>query len=396
MLKNPKDFNKNVLSILLMFYAAMMPFEEIFAFSFGSLLRVIAVVTIGFAILLAIKQKYIRFVSYWNWLFLWFVLSVGSALWADSLYWWGYFLQIYAFQFLFAFIIVNTSTKYIDLNKMKYGLILGAAVASVLLIVSPSMSMNTADGRRTIILLGHKMDPNILASIIAIAFYALLSVYNRELKNIYYKIAHYGIMTLLFVGIILTGSRGVVIALGLSIIILVALMLLRNQQRKTALYVIFGGIALLVLIRVVLPENLLTARFSINTILGFNEYEGGVHNRYTIWLHAWELFIKRPVLGYGCGNFFYNISLVYKQCAAHNLIVLEMVEMGAIGAMPVFIFLYKLLKKSYQHTDLITFSMLVLVYIIALSLDTLPYKYFWVVVVLVTHTIKKNTVKEGV
>ena len=390
MIKNTKELNKNILSLLLMIYAVMMPFEEIFAFSFGSLLRVIAIVTMGFAVLLAIKQRFIRFVSYWNWLILWFILLVASALWCDSFYWWSYFIKIYAFQLIFAFIIVNTSTEYLDLKKFKYGLIFGALIASVLLIVSPRMSMHTVDGRRTIILLGHKMDPNILASIIAIAFFCLLSVNNKQLKKVWYQVLHYGIMTVLLVGIIMTGSRGVVIALGCSMIVLIALMFIQNEKRKNAVYVILGGVFLLLLIRFLLPENLLMGRFSVKTILGFNEYEGGVHNRYTIWLHALELFVKRPLLGYGCGNFFYNISLVYKQCAAHNLFVLELVEMGIIGALPLFIFMFILLKKCYKHTDLITFSMLLLVYIIALSLDTLSYKYFWIVIMIVTHTIKKN------
>ena len=104
-----------------------------------------------------------------------------------------------------------------------------------------------------------------------------------------------------------------------------------DTKKKSIYLILFALVAFFVMVAI-LPTDLIESRFSRETILGLNERELGSHNRYDIWLAACELFTKSPIWGFGCGNFINSIALIYsRQCAAHNMYILLLIEGGLIG-----------------------------------------------------------------
>lgn len=376
------SINRMIMSYLLALYCMFLPFEELFSFSFGSLLKPLGLVIMGLSFVFLIPTRFVVKRD-WLWILVWGLICAASAAWSLSFSWWKYFFSIYLGQLLFCFLVAHLPLRYVNLAIVKKGLIFGAAIAAVILIFFPTQSSFDSEGRRTIILLGAHMDPNILATILCIAFYCLLSLYHRG-KSIVYKAIFAMFALLLVVGIFLTGSRGVVIALVSSLLVVIALFMIKSQRKTSAIYILLGIAAVFLILYFVLPDNLLANRFSDNTILGLNEYSNKAHNRYTIWQNAFQLIIKQPLFGYGCGNFLSAIETIYIRCGAHNLIILELVELGIVGSIPLFVFLTKLAIRVKRSDDILLFGMLVALFITALTLDTLSNKYFWVSIILLS------------
>ena len=146
----------------------------------------------------------------------------------------------------------------------------------------------------------------------------------------------------------------------------------------------------------ILPDDLMETRFSEKTILGLNEREEGSHNRYDIWLAAAELFCKSPIWGFGCGNFINSIGLVYsRQCAAHNLYVLQLIEGGILGFVLLFKYIKSIWKSLMRHRDYLTLSILAATLFMSLSLDAIPYKFFWVTLIYCRIQIRRENAGLG-
>lgn len=355
-----------------------MPFEEVLAGSFGSILKWIGVALMIFAV---VYMRGICISKEWLFLAVWFVYCVISGLWAKSDYWWEYFIKIYANQFAFAFILGQMPSEFVELKYAKKGMLAGTILAAGLLIFSPTTSAYI-EGRRTIVLWGTHMDPNILAAVFVMGLYALLALKSEsKRKGIPFNIMFCLAFAMIVFGIVYTGSRGGLIALMVSLLVLFIMTNKKALKKKRTILILIGACILIICVLLFVPEDYLTSRFSWSNILGINDYKNGAHNRYTIWMRSWELFKRNPIIGYGCGNFFSAIANVYKQCAAHNLVVLSLVEYGVLGSIPLFAFLILTIRKLYRSGNKVAFSMLIAILIISLSLDSLPYKYFWVTII---------------
>ncbi len=375
------SINRMIMSYLLAVYCMLLPFEEVLVFSFGSLLKVFGFVLIAISFVFMAANRFKLQIDY-IWLLVWLIISVVSVVWSSSFEWWSYFIQIYAGQVLFVIFVIHLPIVYINLRIVAKGMVIGAAFASAVLLLFPGSSSFTSDGRRTIMFLGAKMDPNILGAIFIIAIFCAVYLFKKE-KGYLYRVFFVAMVLLLVAGVFLTGSRGSVIALAASLLLMAAMYLIKQKRKKTTIYVLLGIAAIILILYFALPDSLLSNRYSITSILGLNEYDNKMHNRYTIWLSSLKLFVKNPLFGYGCGNFFTAIETVYRQCASHNLVVLELVEMGVIGSLPFFVFLFKLSAKAKNYCPIPLFCMLVAIAVVSLTLDSLPYKYFWVVLLIV-------------
>lgn len=370
-----------VLSSLLFLYCVFMPFEEALASVFGSVLRLIAIAIMFYIFLISFNRKiYLRNITMAMPLCLWLVYAVFSVLWSSDFSWWMYFIKIYAFQIILVITVISHS-ELVDMDYMRFGLIVAGILASTLLICFPNSSGFTEEGRRTIIIGSTVFDPNIVASIIMLGvFCSLYYIFTLKKKHFIYKL----ISAYCFIGILFTGSRGALISIvGGMLVVLLTEMRQDRKSRRNAILLLLGTVIVLVLAYNLLPDNLIKSRFSKDTILGFNEYESGAHNRYSIWEHALILIKNNPIFGYGCGNFFSAITTVYsRMSASHNLYVLLLVEFGAIGC---FIFLwgiFAILLKLIKCKQFVQFAMQLSVCIMALTLDSITYKYFWVCLML--------------
>ena len=90
---------------------------------------------------------------------LWILLGIISIFWVSSFSWWSYFLKIYISQYVLFIFISSLPNGYIDLSLIEKGFILGAIIAAMIMIISPSSSHYTDEGRRTIMLFGTTLDP---------------------------------------------------------------------------------------------------------------------------------------------------------------------------------------------------------------------------------------------
>ena len=370
-----------VLSSLLFLYCVFMPFEEALASIFGSVLRMIAIAIIFYVCLISFNRKiYQRNIALAMPLCLWLLYAAFSVLWGSDLSWWAYFIEIYAFQIIFLLTVISQS-DLVDMNYIRFGWITAGILASTLLICFPNSSGLTDEGRRTIIIGSTVFDPNIVASIIMLGvFCALYYIFTLKKKHFIYKL----ISAYCFIGILFTGSRGALISIVMGIlVVLLTEMRQDRKSRRNAILLLLGAIIVLVLAYNFLPDNLIKSRFSKDTILGFNEYKSGGHNRYSIWEHALTLIKNKPILGYGCGNFFSAITTVYsRMCASHNLYVLLLVEEGTVGFLMFMYGIFKVMRKLVKCKQYVQFAMQASVCIMALTLDSITYKYFWVCLML--------------
>lgn len=374
-----------VITYFLALYCCLMPFEEALASSFGSILKIIGMLLIAYII---IQRRGNWFLSkYQAPLILWTVYMFLSIVWVSSIQWWQYFFRIYIVQIVFLCAIEVVPVKSIDMNIVRKSLILGGCIASAIMIFLPTTSGFTDEGRRTIMLLGSTLDPNVVASIILLGVQiAIGEFYKAQRRSLLFIL----LAIWQLVGVLLTGSRGALLAFVASFTIETILKFSHKGERKKTVWISFLGIATATFIFAILPENLLEARFSKETILGLNELSSGSHNRYTIWMYAGRLIKKNPIFGYGCGNFFSAIATIYKTCAAHNLYVLLMVEGGLIGIMLFGRYIWTLIRELLQQKDFSTFALLLMVLIMAFSLDSITYKYFWIALIYSRLIIKEN------
>ncbi|WP_095173695.1 MULTISPECIES: O-antigen ligase family protein [Blautia] len=374
-----------VITYLLALYCCLMPFEEALASSFGSILKIIGMLLIAYVI---IQNRGNWFLSkYQGSLILWTIYMFVSVTWVSSVQWWQYFFRIYIVQIIFLCAMEMVPVKSIDMKVVRKSLILGGCIASAIMILFPTSSGFTDEGRRTIMLLESALDPNVVASIILLgAQVSIGEFYKAQRRSIRFVLL--AIWQIL--GILLTGSRGALLAFVVGFSIEIILNLFNEGERRKALRVFLLGIVAVIFIIGILPENLLQTRFSKENILGLNELASGSHNRYTIWMYAGKLIKNNPVFGYGCGNFFSAIATVYRTCASHNLYVLLMVEGGLIGMLLFGRYVWKILKGLFRQQDFSTFALLLTVLIMAFSLDSITYKYFWMALIYSRLIIREN------
>lgn len=379
-----------ITSTLLGLYCCMMPFEEAFASIFGSVLRVIGFALIGFVILAYARNgifipKYIASIT------IWIVLMGVSVVWADSSQWWSYFFRIYIVQFILLLVLEWVPIGKFEIKTVENGMIIGAVLASGILVFLPTSYNFTDEGRRTVMLLGSVLDPNIVAAIILLGVQlVLMRFYANHGKKAYACLA---LAVFLIIGVLYTGSRGALMAFIVGFAVETMLKLRdKGAKRKTYRLLVFAFLCAIVLIGI-MPVNLLQSRFSKETILGLNELRNGAHNRYTIWMHSIQLILKKPIIGYGCGNFFSAIETVYRMCASHNLYILLIVEGGVIGLFFFGKYCFKLSKSLLQLKEYSTLGMLVTVFAMALSLDSITYKYFWIALIYARLIIRRETNK---
>lgn len=375
-----------ILSALMFLYCLSLPFEEALAFSFGSILRVFGIFIILYCffkyISEPIKGSTINLLAPFV---IWLFFAGISLLWCKDSSWWVYFFKIYLVQIVFVFVVVSFSA-HINFEYIKYGLIMGGVIASAMLILMPSSSALTEEGRRTIIVFGKVFDPNIVASIIILGLFMTIEKFFSQKSR---KKSYIFLMIILVIGMLYTGSRGALISCVAGFGIQLLLEMKKKQYKKRALFMLLLSVVIVIIALAVLPPELILSRFSKETLFGVNELENGSHNRYTIWKYALNLVSGSPIIGYGCGNFFAAIATVYKQCASHNLYILLIVENGIVG-FAVFVYgLAKLLIGTYRGQLYSVFGMFLSICVMALTLDSITYKYFWVAIIVAAISIIK-------
>lgn len=169
------------------------------------------------------------------------------------------------------------------------------------------------------------------------------------------RIAILGMLILVFILLIASGSRGPIVGLFFSLLTVVFLF----DRRRSLLYLggVFGGT--LVILPFVSPYFPSYALERIAAALQFLSGTSIVEvssistGRTELWSKALELWIQNPLIGIGVGNFEKDGAL---QLSVHNFIIEILVELGVLGlflfALYFFVVVIALIKlKNIQTTD---------------------------------------------
>jgi len=146
----------------------------------------------------------------------------------------------------------------------------------------------------------------------------------------------------LFVSILLmSGSRG---ALFSAVLAIIGMFVLRKDSvpKKIAQY------SLLFIAGIVLINQIVQSQVIYKRLMEATE-EGDLGSRGLIWRHAWEVYEKSPLIGFGNTGFEREMTLVHGHFKdTHNLFLYVMVTTGIIGLVIFLYFLYFHLKSAIR------------------------------------------------
>jgi O-antigen ligase len=184
-------------------------------------------------------------------------------------------------------------------------------------------------------------DPNTFASTILYSLPFAMALFKVEMnKRIRLGLVFYFLMSIY--AIILTGSRA-----GMLCLLFLLLILLVQSRRKIMLGI---RIALFVLLLFLVMPNMYQARFKTIFIEDMNPVATVSGKARIAGLEmGFRLFEMRPILGWGAGNFmharnFLNLKGdIYKEEQAHNLYGQIAADLGIIGIVTFFLFVFTVL-----------------------------------------------------
>jgi len=181
---------------------------------------------------------------------------------------------------------------------------------------------------------------NYLASffvlIIPLTFGYLFYTKSRKLK-LFFSVG----LAFMFLAIILTLSRGGLIALVLT------LMLLFARTLKARSLVPFVSVLIIVVIIILLNPLTYVIAEGMSNI----ETTGSVYSRMNFYEDTWDAFLKHPLTGVGFGNLsFYSTFVLAKDASssAHNIILGMLGETGLIGGIFFFSILAVVIVKVFK------------------------------------------------
>lgn len=228
--------------------------------------------------------------------------------------------------------------------------------------------------RQVLTLWGQQMDPNNCAAFLSVA--AGLGAYSlfREKKH---KILNAVVVLVNSGAIVLTGSRGGFLLLGLLII---SAILLPNWNMRTIGIDLVKRIAIMLVVAlvggVILSQNADILQDSLARLLAFDHYEGG-SERTTLWTIALTHFERHPLFGCGWGGYTIRGGM-----AIHNTYLTILCDTGIIGFIVFMTPIVYIGCSAMQKRALSAVLILMTGLVPACTLDSINKRYFWNAIIL--------------
>lgn len=365
--------NDIILSFLIALYFLLLPFEEAFATPIGTINSIIGLFLI-FYILIKYRNGSFPVNIFSISIIIWLGYLAISSFWSYYINWWFYFFKIYLGQVCFLLILSIVPFEKYNFSFIEKIAMLTGVVVTAILVLFPDKSSLEVQNRRTIIINGTELDPNILSAIMGIgALFSIKGIFDSKLLKAIFRTL---ILFVIVVGVFLTGSRGGLLALAFSIFVYL-LLELKNKRNRYKVAICFLIIIIAIIVAIFcLPKELLE-RFKLENLFGLTETNPFYHTRFNIWKYAIQSWSLKPLFGYGCGNFFRAIEITYKQCASHNMFILQLTEGGLFGLIIFLIPVVSILYKIIKNKNYINIPIFVFIIFMGLTLDNLQNKYFW-------------------
>ena len=366
---------------------AIIPFEEGLSLPIGSVLRWVNILTI-FLCLIETKTLQMRTEKRLPILpMLVFLLYAAiSIIWCFNRAYYLDRLSTYGLYVILIVLLCSLKPNGEERVWMLNGLFFGGIVASLMIIFSGASS--DIGGRDALVIFGRMIDPNILSYSCVISFAVCMYRILIEKEHIVINII---VSILLFMSIILCGSRGALVACLITIVAIIRSINVRKNKviKRTFVFLFIFAIVLFIYYKFILPSEF-GSRFTIDNLMGQGSL--GMANRDTIWNAAFTQIAKRPIFGYGNGASMYAIEEVYQYYGTHNSYILVLLEFGIIGFGIVFLWQLREYQMCCQNSSkiykIIFYSMLLFVFFV----EGLATKVFWgVQVLLMTACYGENT-----
>lgn len=238
-------------------------------------------------------------------------------------------------------------------------------------------------------------DPNYMCMYLACGVVGSLQTLIQS-KWIKSKIVAVAELTIYMWIVLLSGSRGGLLAILACII---AFLLFYNKQyftRKVAAVVI-SGILFLILLNY-LPEAL-RMRFAVEEVA-----ESGGTGRVAIWEQAIDLHINsdvfRMLFGYGTATIKKSFALYGypKELVAHNMFLETLVELGSIGLILYSAAIASFVRAARNESDKFAFAVIIGMFVMSLSTSIYTFKpYFnimlFIIILGASHTNRMDALK---
>ena len=367
-----KDFDIKILSMLLMLYVGL---QIIFGLDSNVLYsNILNLLLLGYYLLVAIYRKHNGiYLGKSSVLFTLFtivcIISAGwAADWTKSVSWFRSLIIINVNILLFYEII----SRYKLSRFILYGFILGGLFNH--LIALNLIEYVNPHQLKSIRFLGTVANPNILSTIILLAFISSGIILNKT-KNIFIKVFHLSNMVLCFYIVFLSMSRkGIFIAF-----VLVLILLYKNLRSiKGVFSMVFLVIAFVLLSPKIERTRKLSRQIELNIdrigeigimAKGGNIGSGGIRLEYLNL--GFDLIIRSPIWGYGFNNFSHFTGFHY----SHNNYIEILTGTGLIGFVLFYLIHFNVFKrlKKIRNDDLKILIYGALIVILIGDLGTVSY-----------------------
>ena len=354
----------------LIIYILCLPLGAINIGSFGSALRIVAILPIGIAFLFGNSIRFSRpLVMQAVFTF----LALASILWsvASDLS----MSRVLSYVLLLALIASGAMFKYDadDIKKVKYALAWSSRLTAVVMFAFAEY----INGRFT--LTGViKEDPNQLCAYFAFGVVFALGALTDKNYTLPKKIFAVAELLVYLYLVLATGSRGGLIAImsGAAVFLMFFKPEKKSYGIKRIIFITLLFVALFVMLDY-LPQ-ILQIRFTLDDVV-----ESGASNRIDIWRQTLDLFANsnlfRQAFGYGTAtiiscfqNFGYSSNHV-----SHNIFLETLVEIGIIGFAVYTITIASFVKHSFKERDKFAFGVIFAMLVLSLSLSLYTFKPYF-------------------
>jgi O-antigen ligase len=219
-------------------------------------------------------------------------------------------------------------------------------------------------------------DPNVAGSVLAIGAVALIGLILTLSLTTKIKFILSCVLLPIIWAIVLTGSRGAIVALAAGMLIFAfSKGNMKIKVRSTIMIMLISGVL------VWFSMQYMTTMQRWESTLS----EGSMAMRELIYPAALGMFIEKPFLGWGPLNHAYELGSVFglNIIDTHNLYLWILTEVGLIGSIPFFWGLWLCVKSAWiawrRDNFVVPFALLVTVLTIGMSITPNYRKVFWIV-----------------